>query len=67
MDDTTNPTPGQPTRPTTVSIDQARLGRMRAAVRLVRTKTGRPYTMRQLVAEAIDTFIRRLETDYNAS
>ncbi len=52
-------------RPSSVSIDHGRHGLIRAAVRLVRKRTGRHLTVRQLVADAVDSWIRQIERDYN--
>jgi hypothetical protein len=49
----------------TVNITAELLAVTRAAVRLVRTKTGRPYSLRQFTEEALTAQIRVVAHTYN--
>ncbi len=49
----------------TVSIGQDLLALSRAAVRLVRHHTGRPYSLRQFTEEAFTAQIRTIADTYN--
>lgn len=55
---------GAPSR-TTVNISGDLLAVSRAAVRLVRTKTGRPYSLRQFTEEAFAAQIHVIADTYN--
>ncbi len=55
--------PGHPR--STVNITAELLAVSRAAVRLVRTKTGRPYSLRQFTEEALTAQIRAIAHTYN--
>ena len=57
-------TPSGPTR-STVNISSDLLAISRAAVRLVRTKTGRPYSLRQFTEEAFTAQIHVIADTYN--
>lgn len=58
------PTP-QPSARSTVNIAADLLAVSRAAVRLVRTKTGRHYSLRQFTDEAFATQIQVIADTYN--
>jgi len=55
--------PGHPR--STVNITAELLAVSRAAVRLVRTQTGRPYSLRQFTEEALTAQIRVIADTYN--
>lgn len=53
------------TQRSTVNIGRDLLALSRAAVRLVRNKTGRPYSLRQFTEEAFTAQIRSIADTYN--
>lgn len=60
-DDSTTPSGAR----STVSISPDLLAVSRAAVRLIRTKTGRPYSLRQFTEEAFAAQIQVIADTYN--
>ena len=50
---------------TRTNIDRERSRLIRAAVRLVKETTGRPYTQAAFLREAIDAQLRAVARDYN--
>ena len=57
--------PGTERGHSTVNVRHDLLALSRGAVRLVRTSTGRAYSMRQFIEEAITAQIRTIANTYN--